>query len=289
MKITPLKLPSLQQDDSPRSSIPIIDVPKPIQNQTPEKAATSAKPQLQKKELSPLVTQPKEEPTTNVTSAKEERPTSLLLTETEPRISTTKKVFTNIVPQAIEEINILNAPESIDKDVLQLILDVRTQLQLQIDQNTERLNAVEEKTETFVDKEYVSKFFTKMRIVINETNSSVEQIKASNPEKVTKEDLHKAMEDLYAALSHEESTSGGTTSYRCLLCGRPKTQISGMILDRTVAESLGDPTQSVIAGGSTQRGTILYGTDKQMYKGRGNFGRPTTSKLEDRKLPSLEK
>ena len=286
MKITPLKLPALPPENTTVTP-PIVDPVKPSLSQRPV-------------DLPVIVNQPQKQiPPQSKSELPSPKKNKLTIDDTVsipdiPPAPTTpdpnnRRIFTNVVPQQVEDLNILNASENIDKEVLQLLIDVRAQLQNQIDQNTVRLNQMEEKAEQFVDKEYIGKFYSKMRVVINETNAAVEQIKQTTPDKVNKEDLRKAMEDLYAALSRDESTSGGTTSYRCLLCGRPKAHISGMIMDRAVAESLGDPTQSVVAGNGPQRGNLLYGPDKQVYKGRGNFGRPTTSKIEERKLPTLEK
>lgn len=71
-----------------------------------------------------------------------------------------------------------------------------------------------------------------------------------------------------------------------------------MIKDRQVVQALGEPTEATATAGLSNadkgapRGTIIYGPDKQMYRGRGNFGRPTTAGIEGARrgaLPSLER
>ena len=290
LKITSLKLPSLNQDKTEKP--PIIS---PVDSGRSSSTAPANSPRQSSLQNPPK--SPKQTPQQNVQQQKEVQsqrsegllpPMTFNETNTSNTINYDKKVsFTSVVPQTVQDMTVLNVPSNIDKEVLQLIMDVRTQMQLQVDQNTTRLNDLETRADNFVDKEYVSKFYTKMRIVITETHDQVEQIKQTQPDRVTKEELRKAMEELYGILAKDESTSGGTQSYRCLLCGRPKSGISGMITDKAVAESLGDPTQSVIAGGGGQKTSIIYGPNGQMYKGRGNFGRTTIAKVDDKKKPSM--
>lgn len=283
LKITSLKLPALGQPPDANKA-PLISAPDSGKSSS---TAPANSPRVKEEARTPAISQQPSTGTINKSPQKE--PVSLLPPMTFPPTQTTeapKNPMISQVPQPVQDLTVLNVPNSIDKEVLQLILDVRTQLMLQVDNNTQRLNELESKADSYVDKEYVSKFYTKMRIVITETHDQVEQIKNKEPDRVTKEDLHRAMEDLYAALAKDESTSGGTQSYRCLLCGRPKTAISGMITDKNVAESLGDPTQSVVAGGRGQKTSIIYGPNGQMYKGRGNFGKTTIAKLDDKKRPT---
>lgn len=199
-------------------------------------------------------------------------------------------VFHNVVRQKVEDISILNAQDSVDEQIIQLIMSVKLNLQMQIDGLLERFNKWDDKIDTFVDKEYVSKFFTKMRITIEDINRTVEFCKGQLPDKATKEYVQSVIEDLYRAFAKDESTSGGTKNYRCLLCGRPKTNISGMIIDKEVAQGLGNPSISLATKTNTG-GTLIYGPDKQLYRGKSNFGRTTLSKADEKKnnLPSLDK
>jgi hypothetical protein len=147
--------------------------------------------------------------------------------------------------------------------------------------------------ETVVGKEYVQKFFSKMRAAMGELSQNVAIMKESMPERVTKTELQDVAEDLFRSLRSETETTGGTTSFKCLLCGRPKSAISGMIRDPKLVEALGEPQESSIAGLSNTprmggRGTtMLYGPDRQLYRGRGNLGRPALA--ERKHLPTLEK
>jgi len=201
-----------------------------------------------------------------------------------------RPIFHNVVKQQIDELKILNANDRIDEEVVELLINVRTQLQLQIDQNASRLHSIESKMDNVVDKEYIGKFFSKIRLMVSDSASSIDLIKQQLPDKVSFEELQSSMEELYGLLTKEESTSGGVSSYKCLLCGRPKSQISGMITDKVVVEALGEPQLATVNSTSQigARGSLLYGPDKHLYKGRGNFGRPTTSTIQEKRpLPSI--
>lgn len=230
----------------------------------------------------------KEEEETNDQQVSDDNQKSLSARTTNPEH---RPFFNNVVQQSINELNIMNANEDVDEHILNLIIEVRSQLMLLIDKNTSRLNEVERKIDKYVDKEFVQNFFQKIRSVINEINSNVTTMKQSLPERVTKDELQDIIEELYHNLTSDQETSGGTTSYRCLLCGRPKTSISGMIRDIKVAETLGQPTQTTITQtpNTGSRGTLIYGPDKQLYRGKGNFGRPTIAVSDTKKqLPKMK-
>jgi hypothetical protein len=190
---------------------------------------------------------------------------------------------------------VLTPNDEIEARIVHLLIDIRTQLQLQLDHNTTRLNVIEPQIDNFVDKDYIQQFFRKMRSAITELADQVAVVRQALPERVTKAELEEVAGDLFRSFTQENETSGGSVSMRCLLCGRSKAAVSGMIRDARVAEALGDPPEASIAGLSNpsgpSRGTMLYGADKQLYRGRGYIGRPAVaSALENRRnLPALEK
>jgi hypothetical protein len=198
------------------------------------------------------------------------------------------------VKQQIEELLVMTPNDEIEARMLHLIIDIRSQLQLQVDQNTTRLNALDVAFPTLVDRDYVAKFFSKVRATLNEISNQITVVRQSIPDRVTKSEMQDSLEEVVRFVTQGNETSGGATSYKCLLCGREKKAIAGMISDARVAEALGDPPEA-IAGlsrpNSGARGTMLYGTDKQLYRGRGNLGRPlVASALEPKRpLPPIDR
>ena len=296
-------------DDSPRlitvtpMSVPALRTPK--RNRTPIVDPPQEPQPLPR--VDPYHSPPKESPKTHVPPIQREpQPHSQALPPQTPSPADTttpsdpahKPIFQKIIPQQIEELKILSANDEIEARIVNLIVDVRTQLQLQTDQNTDRLTELSSKVDAYVTKDYIQKFFSKVKTVMSDLSTNVGTLKQALPERVTKTELQEALEELFHSLAPDNETSGGTSSYKCLLCGRPRTAISGMIKDRQVAQALGEPTESTATAGlsnpdrSVGRGTIIYGPDKQLYRGRGNFGRPTTAGIEGTRrgaLPSLER
>jgi hypothetical protein len=211
-----------------------------------------------------------------------------------------QRFFKNVIPQEIEELKILSANDQIESRIVNLISDIRIQLQLQIDQAMEKAVDVESRIDRYVDKDYVQRFYTKMKYLMSEVTNDVAVMRQAMPERVTKDQLQDVTLDLFRSLSRETETSGGVAPFRCLLCGRPKTSISGMIRDPKVAEAIQDSTETSVAGvgnpaaaGAPGRGTLLYGPDKHIYRGYGNLGKPALASPGEgsrkKSLPVLEK
>jgi hypothetical protein len=242
---------------------------------------------------SPLPSPPSREPKSRTESSRLRQPPPQLPPGL-PTPDESVKPMLRPVKQQIEELLVMTPDHEIESRILNLIIDIRTQLQLQVDQNTTRLNALEPAIAAFVDKDFVAKFFSKMRATLNELSGQVSVMRQALPDRVTKTEMQDSLEEMVRSLTQGQETSGGSTSYKCLLCGREKKAIAGMINDSRVATALGDPPEA-IAGlsrpSSRGPGTMLYGTDKQLYHGRGNLGRTAiASTLETKRpLPSLDR
>jgi hypothetical protein len=198
----------------------------------------------------------------------------------------------HVVKQEIDELRVLSANDEIEARIVNLIASIRTQLQLQCDNHGRRLTDLEARMETVVGKEYVQKFFSKMRAAMADLTENMAVMKDSIPERVTKTELQNVAEDLFRTLKSETEPVIGVTPVKCLLCGRPKTAITGMIRDSRLVEALGEPPEASTAGVSNSqrgdgRGTMLYGPDRQLYRGRGNLGRPAMAQKPP--LPPLDK
>ena len=89
---------------------------------------------------------------------------------------------------------------------------------------------------------------------------------------------------MYHTLSKETSTPAGTVSYKCLFCGQTRNTVAGLITDPKVADALGEVPKTRAAS----RGGIIYGSDKQAYKGTTKYGKPTVASSLDKYLPPLK-
>lgn len=194
-----------------------------------------------------------------------------------------KEFYERPVPQALREVTVTNIePAKIvfQTMVLPYLIDVRKELQAKVDKALELSRLAHEIVRNKVDKEFVNDFFGKIRIKINELRTMIDEVKNSNMCKVTQEELQNVTAELYKSISKEQTTMIGATSYKCLLCGALKHGVNGMITDKNVADALGDPQQAR----ATNYSTMICGSDKQCYRGRGNYGRTgKATKLEPMK------
>jgi hypothetical protein len=77
-----------------------------------------------------------------------------------------------------------------------------------------------------------------------------------------------------------ESTAGGRVGYKCLLCGRPTPQVTGMITDGEIARLVGDPPTS---------GFAKAGGDFALVYGREGVFRAPSAQQKKRPAPALPK
>jgi hypothetical protein len=200
-------------------------------------------------------------------------------------VATEQTTMGHRVPQPIPDIRVLNAnPEqqAVIDAIVPAIGAMQAQMTVQIEAALDRAHQAEEAAAQKVDKDFVNDFFRKMRMLMVELKQQVEGVKQQVPDRVTHDELKDFATELYSALSKDTSAAAGRISYNCLFCGQPRAAVSGMITDQAVADSLGEPPKTRLGG---KGGTIMYGSDRQMYVGRGNLGRPTTAALA--KIPPL--
>lgn len=106
---------------------------------------------------------------------------------------------------------------------------------------------------------------------IKSIDKQLDSMKEIVPQFVTKEELTELVEavtQLAIAQTKENSTStaGGTLTYKCLLCGRPTNQVTGMITEGEVARMIGEPpiigaTAGTETGASANDIVLVYGKE----------------------------
>ena len=155
---------------------------------------------------------------------------------------------------------------------------MRTELQMKIEAALQHALAAEKNMDNKVDKEFVNDFFRKMRTVVNDLKTQLDEVKNSMPERVTHDEMQSMATDLYKVLTKDQNATAGTVNYRCLFCGAEKKGVSA-ITDKNVIDALGDPQQARQAN----QPTLPIIVEKNALKGR----RSVMSKLESRRIPPL--
>lgn len=286
LNITTLEVPSAPDTSGPGSPV--------IVEEKPPSSRPAQKPTPQKPKSLPLNKRPTLDQLIEVASQNEDGtmqiPDNMIPEPTAapaPSISGDDLPFHGRrIPQPVEEVTVINAERRQDilETMLPYLVDLRTDLQLKIDTAVERTRVAEQSMINKVDKDYVEKFFRNMRYQITEVVEKVEHVQQAVPDRVTHEELKEFIDDLYAQLTKETQTPAGTVSYKCLFCGQTRNTVAGLITDPKVSEALGEVPKTR-AG---TRGAIIYGSDKQAYKGTNKYGRPAIASALDKYLPPLK-
>jgi hypothetical protein len=120
---------------------------------------------------------------------------------------------------------------------------------------------------------------------IKNVTKEIDALKESAGTFVLRSDLTEFVDAVSAALQTQqtppvESTAGGRVVYKCLLCGRPTPQVTGMITDGEIARLIGEPPTSALA---------KAGGDFALVYGREGVYRAQSAQHKKRIPPALPK
>ena len=219
MKITNLgEIPDLDvMDSSHRDKKLIIEEPRGAGVSVPKPLLQPAKPGA-----------PPSEGDNNRDKINPHAPIPALPARAPTRNEETQEFVGRDIPQVIEDLRVLN---SVPKDklleaLLPYIVNLRADLQLQIENAQERLRRLELAVPMKIDKEFVDAFFRKIRLALQETNDKVIKIAAAMPDKVSQDDVEERIAEALKVMAPQDTTAGGKSTYTCLLCGAKRTGIS---------------------------------------------------------------
>lgn len=140
----------------------------------------------------------------------------------------------HFVPQIVQDMRVLNAMPK--KDMLELLMpflyQLRSELLMNIDSNTERIRCLENSVQMKVEKDFIESFFRKIRMAVKEADDKAMRACNSLFDKVSKQDLEDRVQELLKQIGTQETTVAGKTSYTCLFCGTKKTSISKSSVDK---------------------------------------------------------
>lgn len=101
--------------------------------------------------------------------------------------------------------------------------------------------------------------------MIKGVDRQIREIQDVVPKLVSREDLTELINTIQSATNaprgqDSEATAGAQLSYRCLLCGRPRANVTGMITEAEVARLIGEPPTSGV-GRAGDDFVLVYGRD----------------------------
>ncbi|KAH0795843.1 hypothetical protein GPJ56_000210 [Histomonas meleagridis] len=108
---------------------------------------------------------------------------------------------------------------------------IKIEVQKEIKNGLKTIDTVITKIDQKIDRDFVERMFNKFRVVIGELNEKIEQIQTTFLGWVTRDELQEALQLFAEQMKEVKDTAVGSSKYRCLLCGKPRTHVSGMIIN----------------------------------------------------------
>ena len=81
-----------------------------------------------------------------------------------------------------------------------------------------------------IDREFVERMFNKFRNAMNEMNEKIDNLQCSFLEWVTRDELEMVLNNFVKVISDVKDTAASKSKYNCLLCGRPRQHLAGMMV-----------------------------------------------------------
>lgn len=103
--------------------------------------------------------------------------------------------------------------------------DVKKQLQEMKKEVNDAVILVDNK----IDRTFVEKMFNKFRVVIKELNEKIENLQCSFLDWITRDELEIVLQKFLGMINNNTDTAGASSKFHCLLCGRPRAHLAGML------------------------------------------------------------
>jgi len=82
-----------------------------------------------------------------------------------------------------------------------------------------------------IDRDFVERMFNKFRVMLSSINEEIEGMQCSFLNWITRDELEIVLQKFASRLTEDEDAAATKHKFECLLCGKPRTHLSGMILD----------------------------------------------------------
>lgn len=100
----------------------------------------------------------------------------------------------------------------------------------QIEEGLKPVHKVQAMIETKIDRDFVERMFNKFRVLVGELKERVDNSQLNFQNWITREELEEVLNRFALTLQEVKDTAGVSSKYKCLLCGRPRTHLAGMIV-----------------------------------------------------------
>ena len=144
----------------------------------------------------------------------------------------------HLVDQYTEDIVFDKVGKEARRVISELASSINDAVKEQLDDMRKDVNQYASLVDNKVDRSFVEKMFNKFRIMMKELNDKVDDISYSFLNWVTRDELEMVLQRFMNLLNNKSDTCGTTSKFTCLLCGRPKAHLSGMIKESEQHSSL---------------------------------------------------
>ena len=135
-------------------------------------------------------------------------------------------------------------------------------------------------SDTYAKKETVNKALGQISLALESILGRLDANDEKLGKYLTKDEFVKYIKGLASAAESDNTTAAATSGYKCLLCGRPKGGVVGMITDSEIARLMGEPSSSTPAKVGNDTYVLNYGTTSIRPKtATSTIRRPKSSKL----------
>ncbi|EAY03684.1 hypothetical protein TVAG_031830 [Trichomonas vaginalis G3] len=152
--------------------------------------------------------------------------------------------------------------------------------------NSDAIQAINKRIDHCCSRETVDKVLQIVKNAVSKLGTRVENIEKDNSSCIHKDEFVKYLNAVQAATEGDNTTAAATRGYKCLLCGREKGGVVGMITDSEIARLMGEPQSCApVRAGDTV--ILNYGSGPVRPKSAINATKKSTSKNAT-KLPKIE-
>lgn len=123
--------------------------------------------------------------------------------------------------------------EKVGKEARRVIAELQEQVndsvKKQLEQMHKEVNDAVILVDNKIDRTFVEKMFNKFRVVIKELNEKIENTQCSFLDWVTRDELEIVLQKFLGMITNNTDTAGASSKFHCLLCGRPRAHLAGML------------------------------------------------------------
>ena len=135
----------------------------------------------------------------------------------------------NLYPQLQQEL----IEEKVGKEARKVIAGLSVSIQENVENKLAEMQKEVDKAvnliDNKIDRTFVEKMFNKFRIMMKEINDKIDTLQVSFLDWVTRDELEMVLQRFMNILNNKSDSAGTTSKFTCLLCGRPKDHLSGML------------------------------------------------------------